>query len=148
MRVAEAMTRNVQLASPDQSIVDAAKMMADCDCGVLPVSENDRLVGMITDRDIVVRGLAAGLQPSTSIRDVMSHDVKYCYEDDDLDEVAINMGDLQLRRLPVLDRNKRLVGIVSLGDISASADTEPTAEALAAISQPTSSHVSMGSRPH
>lgn len=148
MRVAEAMTGNVQLASPDQSIVDAAKMMADCDCGVLPVGENDRLVGMITDRDIVVRALARGMDSSARIRDVMSTDVKYCYEDEDLDEVAINMGDLQLRRLPVLSRDKRLVGILSIGDISASADTEPTAEALAAISEPTSRHIPTGSRPH
>lgn len=148
MRVAEAMTRNVQLASPDQSIADAAKLMADCDCGVLPVQENDRLVGMITDRDIVVRALARGMDSSTRIRDVMSSEVKYCYEDDDLDEVAINMGDLQVRRLPVLSRDKRLVGIVSLGDISVSADTEPTADALAAISEPASQHIPSGYRPH
>ncbi|GIZ50344.1 CBS domain-containing protein [Noviherbaspirillum aridicola] len=148
MRVAEAMTRSVQLASPDQSIVDAAKMMADCDCGVLPVGENDRLVGMITDRDIVVRALAKGMDSSTLIRDVMSTDVKYCYEDDDLDEVAINMGDLQVRRLPVLSRDKRLIGIISLGDISASADVEPTAEALAAISEPATEHMPSGYRPH
>lgn len=148
MRVAEAMTRSVQLASPDQSIADAAKLMADCDCGVLPVQENDRLVGMITDRDIVVRALARGMDSSTRIRDVMSSEVKYCYEDDDLDEVAINMGDLQVRRLPVLSRDKRLVGIVSLGDISVSADTEPTADALAAISEPASQHIPSGYRPH
>src|SRR3954453_13352863 len=114
MRVAEAMTRDVRLVNPDQNLIDAAKLMADCDCGVLPVQENDRLVGMITDRDIVVRGLASGKTGDSRIREVMTEDVKYCFEDDDVDNVAHNMGDLQVRRLPVVDRNKRLVGILSL----------------------------------
>ena len=146
MRVAEAMTRDVQLASPDQSIIDAAKMMADCDCGVLPVSENDRLVGMITDRDIVVRGLAQGKTADAKVRDVMSQEVKYCFEDDDVGDVARNMGDLQVRRLPVLNQAKRLVGIVTLGDISE--EQRPAGEALAHISEPASRHTTTGQRPH
>lgn len=148
MRVAEAMTRDVQLAAPDQNIIDAAKMMADCDCGVLPVSENDRLVGMITDRDIVVRALAQGKSGDTPIREVMSTEVKYCFEDDDIDDVARNMGDIQIRRLPVVDQNKRLTGIVSLGDIAHTQQTQAAADALTGISEQSSEHTSSGMRPH
>lgn len=147
MRIADAMTRDVQVIKPDQSLVDAARLMADCDCGALPVADNDRLVGMLTDRDIVVRGLAQGKTLDTCVQDVMSADVKYCFEDEDLDEVAQNMGDLQVRRLPVVSRDKRLVGIVSLGDIATS-DEEPAGEALSSISEPASQHTSTGQRPH
>lgn len=147
MRISEAMTRDVQLIKPDQSILDAAKMMADCDCGVLPVAENDRLVGMITDRDIVVRAIAQGKAADTRVQDVMSAEVKYCFEEDDVDDVAHNMGDLQIRRLPVVNRDKRLVGIISLGDIATSAET-PAAEALHGISEGASQHVNTGQRPH
>ena len=147
MRIADAMTRDVKIVNPDQSIMDAARMMADCDFGALPVAENDRLIGMITDRDIVVRGLAEGKSSDTRIKDVMSPDIKYCFEDDDIDDVAANMGDLQVRRLPVLSRDKRLVGIVSLGDI-ANTDEIPAADALSAISEPASQHISTGIRPH
>ena len=119
MRVSECMTRDVRVATPGQTIRDAAKMMADCDAGVLPVGENDRLVGMITDRDIAVRAVAQGKGPDTPVREVMStENIMYCYEDDDLDDVAKNMGDVKVRRMPVMDRNKRLVGIISIGDIS------------------------------
>src|SRR4051794_27935081 len=87
MRVSECMTRDVMIASPQETICDAAKMMADCDSGVLPVGENDRLVGVITDRDIAVRGVAEGKSPDTKIRDVMSAEIRYCYEDDDISHV-------------------------------------------------------------
>ncbi|WP_136416604.1 CBS domain-containing protein [Herbaspirillum sp. ST 5-3] len=147
MRVAEAMSRDVHVANPDQSLIEAAKMMAEGDYGVLPVGENDRLVGMITDRDIVVRALAQGKSGDTRIRDVMSEDVKYCFEEDDLDDVARNMGDLQVRRLPVVNRDKRLTGIVSLGDISTTGETAPAAEALSSISEPGSQHGST-QQPH
>lgn len=146
MRIADAMTRDVQTIKPDQSIVDAAKMMADCDCGSLPVADNDRLVGMITDRDIVVRAIAQG-KADCKVQDVMSSDIKYCYEEDDMDDVAQNMGDLQIRRLPVVNRDKRLVGIVSLGDIATS-DEAPAGEALSHISEPASQHIGAGHRPH
>jgi CBS domain-containing protein len=149
MRVAEAMTGDVRVVTPDQSIIEAAKLMADCDCGVLPVGENDRLVGMVTDRDIVVRGLANGKTgETTTIREVMSEDVMYCFEEDDVCDVARNMGDLQMRRLPVVNRDKRLVGIVSLGDIAVTDEKQSTAEALSCISEPPSQHVAGGSRPH
>lgn len=148
MRVAEAMTPDVHVTNPDQSIIDAARMMADCDCGVLPVGENDRLVGMITDRDIVVRALAQGMGGDTKIREVMSEDVKYCFEEDDVSDVARNMGDLQVRRLPVVNRDKRLVGIVTLGDIAKTDEMQSAAEALSGVSEPASQHPASGQRPH
>lgn len=137
MQVAEAMTRNVRMTNPEQSIAEAAKLMAESDIGVLPVQENDRLVGMITDRDIVVRGVAQGKTNETKVREVMSAEVKYCFEDDDLDDVARNMADLQVRRLPVLNRDKRLTGIVALGDIATN-KTDAAGEGLSGISQPSS----------
>ncbi len=118
MQVSEAMSRDVRLANPGQSICDAAKMMAEIDAGGIPVSENDRLVGMITDRDIAIRAVASGKGPDTPVREVMSEEVKYCYEDEDIDHVAKNMADIQVRRLPVVNRDKRLVGIIALGDVA------------------------------
>ena len=119
MQVREAMTRDVRLATPGQTIRDVAKMMAEIDAGILPVGENDRLVGMISDRDITVRAVAAGKGPETLVRDVMSTEhIHYCFEDETVDDVARNMGDHKVRRMPVMDRNKRLVGIISLGDVA------------------------------
>lgn len=135
MKVSEVMTREVKIADPGRSIQDAAKLMHKNDCGSLPVGEGDRLVGMITDRDIVIRAVAAGLSPATPIRDVMSRELKYCFEDDEIEDVAENMSDIQMRRLPVLNRKKRIVGIVSLGDLARS-DDECAGEALAGIAQP------------
>jgi CBS domain-containing protein len=106
----------------------------------VPVGENDRLVGMITDRDIAVRAVAQGKGPDTPVRDVMSKDVKFCYDDEDLEHVADNMGELQVRRLPVVNRDKRLVGIVALGDIARSEDHETTGETTAAVSRPGGRH--------
>jgi CBS domain-containing protein len=139
MRVSECMTRDVTIASPQETICDAAKMMVDCDSGVLPVGENDRLIGVITDRDIAVRGVAEGKPPSTQIRDVMSAEIRYCYEDDDVAAVLRNMGKLQVRRLPVLSRDKRLVGIVSLSDLANGA-AAPAGEALSDIARPGGEH--------
>lgn len=139
MRVSECMTRDVKMASPQETICDAAKMMADCDAGALPVSQGDRLVGMVTDRDIAVRGVAEGRGPNAKIADVMSAEVRYCYEDDDVEDVLRNMGDLQVRRLPVLNRDKRLVGIVSLSDLSRGAKAH-AGEALSDITRPGGEH--------
>jgi CBS domain-containing protein len=137
MKVRETMTADVQMANPNQPISAAAKMMAECDCGAIPVNENDRLAGMITDRDIAVRAVAAGKGPDTPIREVMSEGICYCYEDQDISEVASNMAAIQVRRLPVLSRDKRLVGILSLGDIAkADADAEICSQALSGISEP------------
>src|SRR5262245_14948798 len=122
MLIREAMTQDVKIARPDQSIREAAQVMASIDAGALPVGENDRLVGMITDRDIAVRAVAEGKGPNTPVRDIMSLDICYCFDDQELDEVAASMGDVKVRRLPVVNRDKRLVGIVSLGDIALADD--------------------------
>jgi CBS domain-containing protein len=135
MRVAEAMTRDVRIASPEQSIRDAASLMAKADFGAIPVGENDRLVGMITDRDIAVRAVAAGKGPDTPVREVMSQDVKYCFDDEDLEHVAKNMAEIRVRRLPVVTRDKRLVGIVSLGDIALVEDKKVAGEAVSGVSK-------------
>ncbi len=136
MRVQECMTKNVRIANPNQPISAAAKMMAECDCGALPVAENERLAGMITDRDIAVRAVARGKGPDTPVREVMSEGICYCFEDQDISEVAANMADIQVRRLPVLNREKRLVGILSLGDIALSAgEAQDCAQALSGISE-------------
>jgi len=134
------MTRDVAIANPQETICDAAKMMAECDAGVLPVGENDRLVGVITDRDIAVRAIAEGKGPDAKIRDVMSGEVRYCFEDDDIDEVLRNMGELQVRRLPVLNRDKRLVGIVSLSDLATNGASANAGKALTGIARPGGEH--------
>ena len=140
MRVSEAMSRNVCVASPDQSICEAACSMAQLDAGAMPVGKDDRLVGMITDRDIAVRAVAAGKGPDTPVRDVMTPEVKYCYEDEDLAHVAKNMGELRVRRLPVLNRDKRLVGILSLGDIALKQGKKAAGEAVSGVSRPGGPH--------
>jgi CBS domain-containing protein len=134
------MTNDVEIANPEQSIREAAEIMARLDAGVMPVGENDRLVGIITDRDIAVRGVAKGRGPDAKIRDVMSTDVKYCYEDEEIEDVLRNMGDLQVRRLPVLSRDKRLIGIVSLGDLATNGQAADAGEALSGISKPGGEH--------
>jgi CBS domain-containing protein len=140
MKVSEAMTADVRLVNPQQTIREAARLMAECDIGALPVGADDRLVGVITDRDIAVRAVADGRGPDTPIDEVMSHEVKYCFVDEELEAVADNMGQIQLRRLPVVDRNKRLVGIVSLGDVAACEEPARTGKAVAGISMPGGPH--------
>ncbi len=140
MKVNEAMTPDVRIATPDQSIREAAAEMARLDAGILPVGEGDRLVGMITDRDIAVRAVARGLAPDTKIRDVMTQDVKYCFEDEDVQAVARNMAQIQVRRLPVLDRDKRLVGILSLADMALMEGAQTAGEAVVGISAPGGQH--------
>jgi CBS domain-containing protein len=139
MQISECMTRNVEVASPDDTIQDAARIMERIDAGVLPVGQDERLVGMITDRDIAIRAVAKGRECDTPVREAMSGEVRYCYADDDADEVLENMGDQQVRRLPVVDRDKRLVGIVSIGDL-AKKDERDTGEALRQIAQPGGLH--------
>ena len=140
MRVSEAMSRDVRVASPEQTIRDAARIMGEIDAGVLPVGEDDKLVGMITDRDIAVRAVAQDKPPNTKVRDVMSREVLYCYDDQDLDEVAMNMGDEQVRRMPVVNRQKRLVGIVSIGDLAQTTNATTAGRAVADISAPGGHH--------
>jgi CBS domain-containing protein len=140
MQVREAMSDDVQIASPNQTIREAATLMAKIDAGILPVGDNDRLVGMISDRDIAVRAIALGKGPDTLVREVMSGDVKYCFEEDDVDDVAQNMADIKVRRLPVLNKSKRLVGIVSLGDLALTDGPDNAGEALCSISKPGGAH--------
>ena len=140
MKVSNAMTRDVKVANPAQSIREAARMMAEIDAGSLPVGENDRLVGMITDRDIAVRAVAEGKSPDTKVSDVMSREVLYCFEDQDLEEVSRNMGDVKVRRMPVVDRDKRLVGIISLGDLARNEEPTTTGHTMSDIAEPGGQH--------
>jgi len=140
MRVSEAMTREVRLTKPKQTIRAAAKVMAEMDIGVLPVAERDRLIGMVTDRDIAIRAVAAGKNGDTPVRDVMSPGVMYCFEDEELDHVAHNMAEVRVRRLPVVNRSKRLVGILSLGDIAVAVEPQLTGDAVSGVSQPGKPH--------
>lgn len=141
MKVADAMTRDVRLVSPDDSIEAIAKIMAAEDLGFLPVGENDRLVGTITDRDIVVRAIARGMGKDAHVRDVMTEDVKYCYDDAELADVVQNMGDIQVRRIPVVNRDKRLVGVVSLADAALKDNPETVGVAMSSVTEPGGSHV-------
>jgi CBS domain-containing protein len=141
MKVSDAMTPEVQLCTPDDTLRDAAQAMAALGVGLLPVTDNDRLVGMISDRDIAIRGIGMGRGPEGRVGDVMTADVKYCYDDQDLDEVSANMGEIQVRRLPVLNRNKQLVGIIALGDIALIQGGNGTGAALCGISRPGGQHV-------
>lgn len=135
MIISEVMTREVRVASPDDTLQCAARVMEEEDFGSLPIAENDRLVGMLTDRDITIRAVARGLPPHESkVREVMSTEVRYVYEDESIRDVAQVMGDLHVRRLPVLSRDKRLVGIVSLGDLALAKPTS-AGDALQSIAE-------------
>jgi CBS domain-containing protein len=144
MKVSEIMTRDVRLASPGQSLREVASEMEKHDVGVLPVGDNDRLIGMITDRDIAIRGISRGLGPDARVRDVMSAEVKYCFEDDAIDDLVQSMASEQIRRLPVLNNKKRLVGIIALGDLATSPDGQTTRVALSGISQHGGHHCQSG----
>ena len=138
MKIRDVMTRTAQLTSPDDTLRHAAQMMKECDCGVLPVAEGDRLVGMITDRDIAVRGIADGKSPDAKVRDAMTDEVMYCFDDDGIQQVCQNMAEIQVRRLPVVNRNKQLVGIVSLSDLAKKEAN--AAKALRGIARPSEQH--------
>jgi len=137
MQLRDVMTTGVQLTDPNTSLKDAAIAMRDGDFGLLPVGENDRLVGAITDRDITVRAVAAGRDPATTtVRDAMSEGIAYGFEDQSVEEGADIMRRHQIRRLPVLNRDKRLVGILALGDLATdSSAVKPAAKALSGVSQ-------------
>jgi CBS domain-containing protein len=137
-KVAEVMTRNPETISPSEPVRKAAEMMDRLNVGALPVCDGNRLTGMVTDRDIVVRAVAAGMESSCAVQDVLSAPVQWCCEDDDVSEVQAKMADTQIRRLPVVDSEKRLVGILSLGDLATSADggISSTLGAVSAPSQP------------
>ena len=144
MKVSDAMTADVRVANPEETIQQAARTMASLDAGVLPVGEEDHLIGIITDRDIAIRGVAQGKGPTAKVREVMTEEVKYCFDDQDIEEVTRNMADIQVRRLPVLNRSKRLVGILSLGDIAINRDGKVAGDALRGISRPGGEHTQSG----
>lgn len=138
MRISEIMTREPELIDPNSSIRDAAMRMKNEDIGALPIGENDRLIGMVTDRDIAIRAVAEDRNPSsTTVRDVMSQKIYYCFEDDDVEDAARCMAENQVRRLPILNRDKRLTGIVSLADIAQTGE-ECEKTALEGVSEPSS----------
>jgi CBS domain-containing protein len=134
------MTRDVQTVRPDQPVQQAASFMLSADAGSIPVTDGERLIGMITDRDIAVRGIAKGYGPDTPVREIMTGDVICARADEDVGDVASRMSEAQVRRLPVLDEDERLCGIVSLGDLSQQADEDCAAEALEGVSQPGGQH--------
>jgi len=141
MKVSEFMTQEVETVTPDQPIREAAQFMLRADAGAMPVSDGDRLIGMVTDRDITVRAVAEGRGPDTPVRDVMTEDLVFCFEDDEAEEVAMKMSDAQVRRMPVLSREgENLVGIVSLGDIRRSDHSEAASVALDRITDPGGEH--------
>ena len=136
-KLSEVMSTDVQTISPDATIEEAAQEMRDGDFGVVPVVEDEELVGVITDRDIAIRAVAEGRDSSTPVREVMSEGVVWASEDDTVEDAARIMSDHQIRRLPIVDSEEHLVGIVSLGDFAVeSSDIEPVVEALSDISRP------------
>lgn len=135
--IADVMTRGAHTLNPDDSVIHAARAMEELDVGALPVCNGEKLVGLLTDRDIVMRAVARDrVNPSCAVRDVMSHEVVWCYEDEPVDDVLDDMVQRQIRRLPVMDRQKKLVGMVSLGDIAAKTQNAGVGGALGEISLP------------
>ena len=140
MKVSEVMTRDVETVRADQTAQEAANFMLRADAGSIPVTDGDRLIGMITDRDIAVRGIAKGNGPDTPVRELMSDDLIVARVDDDIEEVATKMSKAQVRRLPVIDSEEKLCGIVSLGDLARETDDECAHEALEGVSKPGGRH--------
>lgn len=141
MKIAECMTSNVEVVKPDQPIREAARFMLSADAGSIPVCDGDRLVGMVTDRDIAVRAVAEGRGPDTPVREAMTDHIDYCFDDDEVEDVAVRMSDMQVRRFPVISReDKRLVGMVSLGDLSRSDQSDAAKVALDGVTDPGGQH--------
>ena len=140
MKISEVMTPNVETVGPDQTAREAASFMLRAEAGSIPVCEGDRVIGMITDRDIAVRGVAEGRGPDTLVRELMSDGIICVHEDDEVGDVAQRMSDEQIRRLPVLDSDEKLVGIVSLGDLARETESETAHQALEGVSQPGGDH--------
>ena len=140
MKVSEVMSRDVQCVGPDQPVQEAAGFMLSANAGSIPVTEGRKLLGMITDRDIAVRGVAKGYGPETAVRDLMTDDIVSARIDDDVADVAERMSAAQVRRLPVIDEKQELCGIVSLGDLSRQTDGQSASIALEGVSQPGGQH--------
>ncbi len=141
MKVSELMTSDVQTVNPEQPIREAAQFMLRQDAGAMPVCDGERLIGMVTDRDIAVRAVAEGRGPDTPVREVMTGETLFCWDDDDVEDVALKMSDAQVRRFPVVSRSdQRLVGIVSLGDLSQSDRGDAAQAALEGVTEPGGEH--------
>ncbi|MBA3668564.1 MAG: CBS domain-containing protein [Sphingomonas sp.] len=140
MKICDVMTRNVETVTPDQTVQEAAGFMLSADTGSIPVTDGDKLVGMITDRDIAVRGIAKGYGPETLVRDLMTGDIIAVRETDDVAAVAAKMSEAQVRRMPVIDSDAKLCGIVSLGDLSREAQSGAATEVLSGVSQKGGAH--------
>jgi CBS domain-containing protein len=140
MKVSEVMTRDVETVSPDQPVQQAASFMLSADAGSIPVTQGDRLIGMITDRDIAVRGVAKGYGPDTPVRELMTDDIVTARLDDDTDDIAARMSSAQVRRLPVIDDQERLCGIVSLGDLTQKGSDSAAEQALEGVTEPGGDH--------
>ena len=133
-QVRDVMSKDFKFISPDTTIQAAAQYMCDGDFGFLPVVENDKMIGMITDRDIAIRSVAEGEDPtSAKVRDVMTPKTFYCFDDQSVEEICDNMAEIKVRRMPVVNRDKRLVGIVSLGDVSQATHRAKAGDALQEI---------------
>jgi CBS domain-containing protein len=140
MKIRDVMTTEVQTVSPEQSVREAASFMLNNDTGSIPVRDGGQLIGMITDRDIAVRGVAEGLGPETAVRELMSENIVCARDDDEVSTVARRMSEAQVRRLPVLNADGNLVGIVSLGDLSREAGDVAASRALEGVSAPGGQH--------
>lgn len=138
MKVSEIMTTDFEMIDSTKSLLEAAQKMKSLDVGFLPIREGTRLIGLITDRDIVIRGLAAGLDPGlTQVKDIISSEIIYCYDDDNVEDAARQMEDNQVRRLIVVDHEHTPVGIVSLGDLAVKTGQDRlSGEVLERISEP------------
>jgi CBS domain-containing protein len=141
MKIGEILTSSPEVISPNARICEAARIMRERDIGMLPVCDGERLVGSITDRDLAIRAVAEGCDAlATKVSDVMTPEVFYCFDDSDVEEAARLMEEKQIRRLPVLNRNKRLIGILSLGDLALrSENASLTEEVLECVSEPAGS---------
>lgn len=136
-QIKDVMSEGVKILNPDATIKDAARQMREGNFGLMPVGDNDRLIGTVSDRDIVIRAVAEGMDTNTKVKDVMSEKVMWAYEDDSVEKASQIMSENQIRRLPIVDANKRLVGIVALGDLAVNAaDIKSASEALSDISKP------------
>lgn len=135
-QIKDVMSSNFKFMAPDSPVSKVAEQMRDMDCGFMPLAENDKMVGMITDRDITIRAVAEGKNPAeVKARDIMTAKTYYCYDDQDVEEVCNNMGEIQVRRLPVVNRQKRLVGIVSMGDLAQSASRPNVGQTVQQITE-------------
>jgi CBS domain-containing protein len=136
-QIKDVMSRDVKVISPDMTIREAARTMCDGDFGMMPVGENDRMIGAISDRDIAIRAVAEGKGPGTKVREIMSTGIWWAYDDDTVEHAVKLMSERKVRRLPLVDHDKRLVGIVALGDLAVDrSEIQPAAEALSKISEP------------